>query len=132
MKRKLLALAVFSAMSTSALAEGYTYQSGTGPQTRVPDNAAIVVAPAAPVVVTPAPATVLTPAPSASAGSSTVYAVPANPPVIATAPAAVASPQWVTQQPAQSGPGAIDKVRPGFDDSKSHSAWDVGTSSAGS
>src|SRR5947207_2589070 len=129
MKGKLFALAVLSVASASALAEGYTYQSG-GPQTRVPDNATIVAAPA---VVTPAPA-VVTPAPAASA--STTYVVPSNPPhvvaasptVVATAPAIAApSSPWITQQPGQSGPGAVDKVRPGFDDSSSHSAWDVGT-----
>jgi hypothetical protein len=93
---------------------------------RVPDNAA-VVAPAAPVVVAPAPNT------SVSAGSST-YATPATPPVAVTEPAVMASsPGWITKVPGQSGPGTTDKLRPGYpDDANGHSAWDVGTSSAGS
>src|SRR4051812_49260852 len=112
MRGKLLAFAVFSVASASALAEGYSYQGAGGPQTRVPDNATIltapatVVTPAAPAtIVTPAaPATVVTPAPSASTGSSTyiapnsTYVAPASPAVVATAPATMVSPQWYTQQ----------------------------------
>jgi hypothetical protein len=129
MKRRLLALAILSTSSAATFAGGL-FHSGqdrtSGPNVRVPDNA-VLAAPAAPVVVAPAPDA------SASAGSST-YATPANPSGVATAPAVVASsPVWITKIPGQSGPGTTDKLRPGYpDDASGHSAWDVGTSSAGS
>jgi hypothetical protein len=89
------------------MAAGYSSTQGPiGPNTRIPDNAAVVA--------TPAPA----------------YAAPANPPVATTVQS---SPVWVTRGVAQSGPGTVDKTRPGYpDDNNSHSAWDVGTSTAGS
>jgi hypothetical protein len=134
MKGRLLALAILSTASAATFAGGLFHSSQdrtSGPNARVPDNA-VAVTPAAPVAVAPAPDT------SASAGAST-YAAPANPPVVVTEPAAVAtepmasSPVWITKIPAQSGPGTTDKLRPGYpDDANGHSAWDVGTSSAGS
>jgi len=156
MKGKLLAFAVFSALSAGAMAQSYTQQQNPnviGPNTKVPDNAGIV---SAPLMAPDQPAV----APSASAGASTYgtpgTAAPANPPIATTtAPAAPAvanapvvdsrgnvvgaatvvqpNPVWVTRGVGQSGPGAVDKTRPGYpDDNTSHSAWDVGTSSAGS
>jgi hypothetical protein len=82
------------------MAAGYSGTQGPiGPNTRIPDNAAVVAA-------------------------------PANPPVATTVQS---NPVWVTQGVAQSGPGTVDKTRPGYpDDNNSHSAWDVGTSTAGS
>jgi hypothetical protein len=129
MKGRLLALAILSTSSAATFAGGPFHSSQdrtSGPNARVPDNA-VLVAPAAPVAIVPAPDA------SASAGSSS-YATPVNPPVVATAPAVVASlPVWITKAPGQSGPGATDKLRPGYpDDASGHSAWDVGTSSAGS
>src|SRR3954463_1877816 len=150
MKGKLLAFAVLSALSAGAMAQSYTQNPNVvGPKTKIPDNAGIV---AAPLMPQDQPAVA---APSASAGAS-AYGTPANPPIATTtSPAAPAvanapvvdargnvvgtatvvqpNPVWVTRGVAQSGPGAVDKTRPGYpDDNKSHSAWDVGTSSAGS
>jgi hypothetical protein len=91
-----------------------------------------------PVVVAPAP---VVSSESASAGASASTAAPTNMYVVPAQPAVVARERQVilpnsapvTAGVAQSGPGATDKVRPGFpDDNTGHSAWDVGTSSAGS
>ena len=129
MKAKLLAAAVFSALSAGAIAQT-TYIYPTAPAAQVPDATNVITAPAATVAV-----------PSASAGSSATVVTPA--PVapgtpIVTAPAVVATPAvvvpaagpWVSQQPGASGPGAVDKTRMG-DTSVTHSPNDVGTSSAG-
>ena len=161
MKGKVLTFAILSALSAGAMAGGYGNgtQGQIGPNTRVPDGAAVVATPLLPEQ----PVT----EPSASAGASTApapvyaapapaYATPANPPiattttangsivtnqpvvdangnVIGSAAVVQPSPVWVTQGVAQSGPGATDKTRPGYpDDNTGHSAWDVGTSSAGS
>jgi hypothetical protein len=129
MKGRLLALAILSTSSAATFAGGL-FQSDqdrtTGPQVRVPDDAVIVAPAEVPVAVVPAPDT------SASGGASA-----ANPPVVVTEPALVVarapSPVWITRLPGQSGPGTTDKLRPGYpDDASGHSAWDVGTSSAGS
>jgi len=116
MKAKAMTFAVLSALSAGAMAAGY--DSGTqgpiGPNTRIPDNATAVAAPA-PAYAAPAPA----------------YGTPANPPV-ADSTVVQQNPVWVTRGVAQSGPGTVDKTRPGYpDDNTGHSAWDVGTSSAG-
>ena len=55
-------------------------------------------------------------------------AVPDNGSATAVQP----NPVLITREAAQSGPGAVDKTRPGYPDtSTTHSTWDVGTSSAG-
>ncbi|MBV8030229.1 MAG: hypothetical protein JO035_01840 [Betaproteobacteria bacterium] len=131
MKAKVLAVAVLSAVSAGAFAD-----------TVVPDKAPVVAAPvvAAPVVTAPAvvaPVTTGTIVASPSAGSSAQVVAPAvvtPAPVVATQPAVVVPvyPQApVTPEPGQSGPGAINKTRPGIDDSMNHSTRDAGTSSAG-
>src|SRR4051794_17190817 len=151
MKGKLLAFAVLSALSAGAMAQSYTQQnpSAVGPMTKIPDRAGIV---AAPLMTQEQPAVA---APSASTGAP-AYGAPVNPPIATTtSPTAPAvanapvvdsrgnvvgaatvvqpNPVWVTRGVAESGPGAVDKTRPGYpDDSNNHSAWDVGTSSAGS
>jgi hypothetical protein len=145
MKAKVLTFAILSTLSAGAMASGYSStQDPIGPNTRVPDDAAIAATPLLPEQ----PVTAPTPAYAAPAPA---YATPANPPiassnstvsnapvvdsrgnVIAQAPAVTPNPVWVTREPAQSGPGAVDKTRPGYpDDSTGHSAWDVGTSTAG-
>lgn len=161
MKGKVLTFAILSALSAGAMAAGYSNsatQGPVGPNTRIPDGAAVVTSP---LLVEQQPAAT-TAAPSASTGSSayaapapsasTGYAAPANPPiatsgnaqiqnapvvdrrgnVVGEATVVTPSPVWVTRGVAQSGPGTVDKTRPGYpDDNNSHSAWDVGTSSAG-
>ena len=118
MKGKILTFAILSALSAGAMARGYGYNNTpdpNGPNVKVPDNAAVVAAPA-PAYAAPAPA----------------YGTPANPPIANTTTTVAQSPVWVTQGAAQSGPGTVDKTRPGYpDDNTGHSAWDVGTSSAG-
>lgn len=129
MKARLLALAILSTASAATFAGGIFHSSQdrtSGPNARVPDNA-VAVTPAAPVVVAPEPDA------SAAAGSS-AYATPVNPPAATMEPVTPATtPVWITRLPGQSGPGTTDKLRPGYpDDASGHSAWDVGTSSAGS
>ena len=55
-----------------------------------------------------------------------------NAPVTVTSGVPVAASVPVTQEPAQSGPGAVDKTRPGMEPWNGVSSRDSGTSSAGS
>ena len=160
MKGKVLTFAILSALSAGAMAAGgysNSTQGPVGPNTRVPDNAAVVATPLLPEqpVTAPSANTGATAAPApVYAAPAPAYAAPANPPIatttsngavvtnqpvvdangniIGSATVVQPSPVWVTQGVAQSGPGATDKTRPGYpDDNTGHSAWDVGTSSAG-
>jgi len=135
MKAKILTFAILSALSAGAMAGGYSNgtQGQIGPKTKVPDGAAVVATPLLPDYATPAnpPIATTTTANGATVTSQPVVDSRGN--VIGSAAVVQPSPVWVTQGVAQSGPGATDKTRPGYpDDNTGHSAWDVGTSSAGS
>jgi hypothetical protein len=132
MKGKALAFAVLSTLSAGVMAEGYsTYQqspNAIGPKTAIPDNAAIVSAP----VMAADQGTIATPVTPNTAVAANAPVVDARGNVVGSTTVVQPNPVWVTRSVAQSGPGAVDKTRPGYPDSNtSHSAWDVGTSSAG-
>jgi hypothetical protein len=140
-KGKVLAFAALSAASAAVFAAEPVYVVGgtTAPVTGQ------VIAPAAPTgtvvasdqaVITGTPVTAGTPV--IANQPLTAYTLPngqvvySNAPVTVTSGVPVAAGAPVTQEPGQSGPGAVDKTNPGLEPYHGVSSRDAGTSSAGS